>query len=366
MRLSSSHAGGWLVLSALVTGLTLGGCPVPTSSTTSETKNNGSFQTATPIDLAAMSDVTEFAGALDATDKVDMYNLGTLERGDRVVVDVRTTSGSLDPVAAIFDAKQDVHAFNDDRVADASDLNPRMDIVIRGPQQEYFLGVAPFPGSDTTGTYRVSITVTRGVGGADAVSQTVFLDFDGGQNVEIDNVGVFDLAPFDSLEVGPFPGQSATLKKRIVAVVKDRFDGFALTLLNSDDDPVPAGPHSTVYFGGSSLSAFAISEHLDILNADQGDDAIIFTRSFRGAFSTTPTLDQVATAIGNTVAHEIGHLLGLVHTRDCSSLMDTTCGNDSLLVEQAFKLAPLDDSVFPLGSQDAHELIGWIIGFAGM
>jgi hypothetical protein len=137
-------------------------------------------------------------------------------------------------------------------------------------------------------------------------------------------------------------------------------------LLNSDDDALPADPHSTVYFGGTERSAFAVAEQIDTFNADQTDNAIVFTNSFRNAFTTTPSLQQMATAVGNTTAHEIGHLLGLVHTKDCTGLMDTTCSNDALLGVQVFKLSPLDDSTFPVGMQNAVELIEWAIGLAGL
>jgi predicted Zn-dependent protease with MMP-like domain len=353
-----------LSLGCAALGLTLGGCPAPVDNV--DAKNNGSFQSATPIDLPAANDVIEFAGSLDSNDKVDLYNLGVLQAGDHVVVDVSTSSGDLDPVAAVFDYQERVHAFNDDRESDASDLNPRMDFTVRGAKGEYFLGVASFPGSDTSGNYRVSVVVTRGQDTSAPQPQTVFLDFDGGRGIVVQNVGAFDLQPFSSTDVGPFPGKTAELKDMIQNVVMDRFEGFALELLNSDDHAVPTGEHSTIYFGGSSVSAFAISEQLDTLNADPGDNAIIFTRSFLNAFSTTPTIEQIATAVGNTVAHEIGHLLGLVHTRECESLMDTTCGNDSILIKQTFQLAPIDDSVFPVGMQDARDLIGWAIGFAGL
>jgi hypothetical protein len=74
----------------------------------------------------------------------------------------------------------------------------------------------------------------------------------------------------------------------------------------------------------------------------------------------------MAQAVGNTVAHELGHLLGLVHTADCEDLMDTSCGNDSILVPQHFGTALLDRSVFPLGLQNEAELLDWILGFVGL
>jgi hypothetical protein len=70
----------------------------------------------------------------------------------------------------------------------------------------------------------------------------------------------------------------------------------------------------------------------------------------------------MAEALGNTVAHEVGHLLGLVHTADCNDLMDTSCFNDRILSAQQFSTAPIDKSIFPFGYQPELEILSWLIG----
>lgn len=355
-------------LAGLVVALGSGGCPTaptPADNLPFAKGGNGTFATAADISLGD-DDQVEFTGTINSTDDTDIFNLGVLAPGDRLFVDIQTIDGNLDPLAAVFDQREFVHAFNDDRVPDASDLNPLIDVIIRGPEGAYFLGVVSFPGGDSTGKYRVIVQVTRNVGLLDPEPQIVYLNWAGGQNIRIENVGTFNVEPFDAADLGPYDGRTDELKNLIQAVVADRYDGFNLVLLNSDDDAVPRLPHSTIYFGNRSLNAFAIAQQVDTFNAQQDDDAIIFTDGFRGAFSITPTLEQMATAIGNTAAHEVGHLLGLVHTNECASLMDARCGNDALLVEQVFKLAPLDESVFPVGLQNALELIEWAVGLANL
>ena len=334
-----------------------GGCPITPSQTDDGT--SGTFETAKSVNFN--NDQAEFLAEISSAKDTDIYDLGVLSPGDRLYVDVQTTSGDLDPLAAVFDDRQYLLAFNDDRAPDASNLNPLIDVSVFGAEGTYYLGVAPYPGSGSTGQYRVTIRITRDVGLLAPEPQIVYLNWQGGQNVVIQNVGTFDLDPFDAADVG-FPGQTAELKDAIQNVIAARYEGYALILLNSDDDAVPADLHSTVYYGGSSRNAFAIAEEIDTQNAHHDDNAIVFTSGFYDAFSVTPTFSQMATAIGDTTAHEIGHLLGLVHTKDCNSLMDSTCGNDALLHEQVFKLAPLDPSVFPLGYQNAVELVEWAIG----
>ncbi len=356
-----------LLLGAL-TLVCMGGCPYTNPLTSSDidldAAGNDTFATATPITLGD-DDQIDFNGTIDSGDDTDIYDLGLLAAGDRLYVDVKATSGNLDPMAAVFDEREYLLAFSDDRESDASDLNPLIDVIVPSIQGRYYLGVTPYSGGSSSGDYLVTLRITRGMGVLDPEPQTVFLDWQGGDNIRVNNVGVFDIDPFDAADMGPYTGRTDEMKDTIQAVIADLYDGFDFILLNSDDDARPSGPYSTVYFGGDNSRAFAIAEQIDTFNADQSDDAIIFTDGFRNAFSTSPSLSRMARAVGNTAAHEIGHLLGLVHTSKCSSLMDTTCSNDALLGIQAFELAPLDDTVFPVGLQNAEDLIEWAIGLSG-
>lgn len=368
-RLSQLGALRWdCVLAALAAGCLMGGCPT-TQTTTSDpntqvdTGNNGSFDSATALQLSNNS--LNFTGTVGGTDPVDLFDIGALSPGDRLHVDVQTTSGNLDAVAAIFDKNQDVQAFNDDRAEDGSDVNPLIDVVIRGPQGEYFLGIAPFPNSGSSGNYRVALTITRNTGSTTPAKQVIFLNWNGGQNVVIRNVGTYNLPPFSGADLGPtFANQTQVIKARVLELVQERYAGWNVQFLSSDTSSVPSGAHSTVYFGGANRDAFAISEQIDTLNADPNDNAIVFSSSFVGAFSVTPTFEQMSTAVANTVAHEVGHLLGLVHTRECADEMNSSCGNDSILVAQAFTRATIDASVFPVGNQNAPELLTETVGAA--
>lgn len=328
--------------------------------------NHSSLNTASTLTLDENGGI-EFDGSIAAASEIDIYAIGTLSAGDRLYVDVRTTSGALDPVAAIFDSRTYLVAFNDDRAPDASNLNPLLDIVVQGAVDTYYLGVIAYPGERKTGAYHVSLQVQRQYDTTPlAHRQIVFLDWDGGSNVTVPNVGMYNLPAFSAIDVGLPAAQTGLLKQRVQEIVEERYKAFDLRVLSSDDTAEPAEPHSTVYFGGAHYQAFAISEQIDTFNKSPSDKAIVFTQGFQGAFATNPTFEQMAQALGNTVAHEVGHLLGLVHTADCDDLMDTSCFNDRMLTEQEFSTAQLDDSVFPFGDQPATEILTWVLGVVGM
>lgn len=351
-------------LLALTILFAAGGCPTQTGENI-DTGSNSTFSDATPIKFDNSNRLT-FSGAISDRNDLDVYDLGTLAPGDEISVDVQTTSGSLDPVAAVFNEAGEVQAINDDRDDAGGNLNPAFDFVLRDAAGTFYLAIAPYQdGSRTaTGEYKVTVAIKRGVGVPAAQQQIVFLDWDGGQNITIPNVGTYDLPVFDAAQVGLPSSQTTALKRQVETVVRERYSGFNLLVTSSDAGAPPAADHATVYFGGSDPLAFAISEKIDEYNADKADASIVYTSSFRsaGTFATTPTFNQMANALGNTVSHEVGHLLGLVHTADCSDMMDTTCTNDRILGDQQFSTAKLDSSVFPFGVQNETQLLSWILG----
>ncbi len=340
------------------------GCPF-TAGTSYDKSNNNSLSTASDLPLSTSQNEVSFTGSISSSGDIDMYNVGTLSPGDRIAIDVQTDSGNLDPVAALFNSGAELIAFNDDRNPDGSNLNPLIDIVLPANAGTYYAGVIGYPGDNTTGRYRMTVRIARNVGVLKPAGQIVFLDWNGGQGIVIPNVGRFNLPPFSAAHVGLPSAQTAALKDRVQQIVKSRYALFDFTLLNSDDDAVPSPAHSTVYFGGSDPQAFAISQEIDTFNANPSDDSIVFTGSFPGAFLTQPTFEEMAQALGNTTAHEVGHLLGLVHTADCNDLMDTTCFNDRILSPQAFDSGTLDASVWPFGAQPEVDILTWVLGLAG-
>ena len=99
------------------------------------------------------------------------------------------------------------------------------------------------------------------------------------------------------------------------------------------------------------------------MNGEPTQEAIIFTDTFQAFLSIRPTETEMCQALANVTSHEIGHLLGLVHTADPNGIMDVTASLFDLVEDQMFRASPIDDSVFPIGVQDAPmQLLAYIGG----
>ena len=190
------------------------GCPFSPQDTTSsdvtdstatvlDGNANASLTTATPLGLSSGNQAIEFRGSITSNADIDVYNLGTLSEGDRLFVDVQRTTKNLDPTAAIFDSREYMVAFNDDRAQDGTDLDPMLDFVVRGDTDTYYLAVIAYPGNFTTGDYSVALRIERAIGNPGPQIQLVYLNWAGGENVLIENVGLFNLPPFNATHVGP-------------------------------------------------------------------------------------------------------------------------------------------------------------------
>ncbi len=299
---------------------------------------------------------------------LDVFLLGALSPGDQITVDVDTTGSALDVSVALFDDRQRLVYSNDDRGGSSHrGLDSYIEWIVRHAGSSYYLVVTNSAFADVrreTGSYRADVQVIEGGPVQGPVGQILLLDFDGAV-VDSPALGSFNLGLFDAADIDRvYRGETEMIKETIRSVMERGFERFDVTIVTTDDPPLPDGTKvSTVYFGGLDPGVFGKSEDVDLYNTDFCDDAIIFTQSFDpDLFFTTPTAAEIAVAIGNVASHEAGHLLGLNHVDDDRALMDDRSPPNVLLEDQVFMEAPLSRDVMQIGKQDAVLLLDEIVG----
>lgn len=329
---------------------------------------NGAFSEAIVAVLDA-DGAARLQGTVASKGDLDVFLLGSLSPGQKVIVDAKTRGSSLDVFTAIFDSAQRLVYSHDDREG-AGDrfLDSYIEWVTRHRGDRYYLVAtnSAFAGSGTfTGTYNLDVQIIGGFEVPEPVMQILLLDFDGAV-VDSPGLGSMTLSPFDAASIwSGYAGQTETIKETIRAVFEQNFERFNVLIVTTDDPPLAnEAIVSTIFFGGFDPHAFGIAEGVDIYNAEFCDDAVIFTESFEPArvFLRIPTAANMGIAIGNVGSHEVGHLLGLNHVDDDLALMDDVSSAEAFLEDQEFMEAPLSKDIMTIGTQDAVLLLKEIVG----
>lgn len=318
----------------------------------SEDEGNDSFATASPIRLSDGQRETVHGG-IDFSGDVDVYDIGPVYVGDRLVVEVLAEAG-LDSAAAVFDAEGNLLYLNDDRSFFAGLSNAFIDFVVHRDTDPCYVAVASSPNRRTSGAYSLLLTRSAGAGQLQPRPQTVLLNFDGADSVEFAGRAPVDVPTFDAASISPsLAGRTNELISMILDRIREDYTGLNVEIVSSRS-PVDPGPNVTViHFGAYNRSLLGVAENVDEFNERFVQQAIVFTDTFDIFNPIEPAIEEYAQALANVASHEIGHLLGLVHTADPRGVMDITAGLRALMVNQAFTVSALEPSSFPIGYQDA-------------
>jgi hypothetical protein len=301
-------------------------------------------------------------GRIAGDDDVDVYNLGSVTVGDRVVVEM-TSDQSLSGVIAIFDDTGAALLVNDHRNVYLGKAQPFIDVTIREASFACYVAVSATPGYASSGDY--ALVASKRYEGVlpEPNPDVVLLEFGGEDAVRIGSRSPVDVPPFDAASIaGRFAAQSDTIMAKIVENVREDFVGFDVLILSSSEGETFDGEMTRVFFGTYDPGLLGVAENVDEFNATSAQQAIIFVDTFAAFEPLNPTVDEIARALANVASHEIGHLLGLVHCHDAHALMDVTATLGELLEDQHFCFSPLYHEVFPLGSQDAVRSIFYATG----
>lgn len=221
--------------------------------------------------------------------------------------------------------------------------------------------------TDGDGAYKAQLEVYRYGGAAKKQTQVIYLDTDG-QRI---NTGVFggrgvtNLSPLRAFlgKWGLSRSQERALVKRIKAVVQENLDAdlrrsglskyVSVKVVTSFDgkDPYGKAGVSRVVVGGtieeSGIPTIGIAQSIDPGNYEREENALVLLDVLSGPRSEygEATLNSYLTkksnrlafvgqAVGNVVAHEVGHFIGNWHTENSdhrANLMDAGGENFAML-----------------------------------
>lgn len=302
------------------------------------------------------------AGRLSSSGDVDVYDLGPVRPGDRVRVELQSGRG-LPAAFGLFDDSGATLLINDHRNVYLGRQGPFVDLTARRASSSCLVAIASTPGYDATGGYTLAASIEFPASIPQPRPDVFILDFSGGRNVKIGSRSAINVPSFDAANISPdFRGQTSAMVSQVVNRVREQFAPYDITILSTSEGPISESSASRIYFGAFDSALLGVAEGVDEYNATRSQNAIVFTDTFEVFNSIRPTVAGMSQAMANVAAHEIGHLLGLVHTQDPRDIMDVTASLRQLMQVQAFGRAPIYSTVFPLGQQDSAQLLLDAIG----
>lgn len=301
-------------------------------------------------------------GRISGSEDVDVFDLGPIEVGDRIVVEM-TPAQSLNAAIALFDGSGAMLLVNDHRNVYQGKVEPFIDVFIRESSPACYVAVSATPGFGSSGDYALATAKEFSTELPAPRPDVVLLVFGGGDNVRVGSRPAVNVPAFDAEAIASvYAGATDEMIQEITDRVRRDYAAYDVTILANSDPDALDGSVSRIFFGTFDDALLGVAEGIDEFNATEGQTAVVFTDTFEAFMRLEPSVAEMGQAIANVASHEIGHLLGMVHTFDPVGLMDVTASLRELTLDQAFTRSPLFQSVFPLGEQDAVRYLLEAVG----
>lgn len=300
--------------------------------------------------------VFEFDGTVTGNDGYQLFDLGPGSAGDRWHV---TAGGPLSSpfIVVLLDGDQNLLMRTYFYYRDP------LDHILRQSSDNVYVGIMP-PASGDGGSFQLRATRQAYQPIPTPQRQVVWLNFAGGVDVKVHTRDPVSFPPFDGATIGEaYADHTREMADMILSEMRADYAGYNVEILSSVDGQPPEGPYATIHFGGDEPGLLGLADGVDNYNQDPAQSAMVYVPNFAPYWTMHLEPDEMAVMIANVASHELGHLLGLYHTKNPDDLMDTTGSAWDLADNQSFVRAELEPTVFATGWEDSPVLLGQIIGY---
>ncbi len=303
--------------------------------------------------------VAVFSGELTDPTQVEVWDLGPMVPGHRLIVDLTGSGNNLS--IGLFDRNYQVRMISHNRY---NSKDPYAILHVDEFIDNMLLVVSSDPLEASSGSYVVNVTREDDGESSESGHQTVILNFGGGSQIAIGSVSVPTLAAFNAVDLdASWFGRTDEMRQIVMQSMQRVYEGLDLEFYFDDDPDAPQTNRAVVYFGGENPRNVGLAATIDYGNRKKEQNAIVYTMNFAKYIAYGYSHIDLAQGFANVAAHELGHLLGLNHSDLPIDVMNVSPTVEALLTPQHFaEDAGLAPAVFPVGWQDGARRVFETVG----